>query len=376
MLMKIPRKLGSKLFVVTFYLCMASGGLKGESLVLKDGRKFEQVEFVTEEEDRIKLKHDGGIVWVSKTQVPVEYLQANDASIPAEVGHVMQETQRQEALLAKLRQALPSFKDKDGKVHDSAHIAAIESTGIKMVIDSAVIRLPFHKLPRALTDLLGMNAGDVERAKAEMASQAESAKEKADLRLTATSFLARQKCYAELEIVQYEKDGYICYGTVLERITKPVEMTLGYDRLNQRELRENRDQITIEEGRFLGRLKVYGLPTHLVGKKTWRGDLWLGGNRYVETAQGETVKTRDAFTAYQSGVEHLVKHGLGELVEDLSESKRPAESQPIDAFGNPMTQPGASGSMADPFGPRVNGRPPGSTVGGDRGFTPGIFDPR
>jgi|GEM_PF-2292660 len=344
-------------FLLLAPLCLLSAltEISGMDLVLKDGRKLVEAEFITEEESRIKVKHEAGIVWISKTQVPVAYLQENGASIPAEVGHVIAGEAEQESRLARLRKTFPTFKDKDGRVHDTAHVASVETTGLKLVIDSAVVRVPFHKLPKPVADLLGMDEEAVVQAKQDLESRQTAAREESDLRRTATSILARQKCYVDLEIVQYEKDGYICYGTVLERKVEQVETEVGYNLLRRQKMFENRSEVTLEAGRHLGRMKVYGLPADLVGKKTWRGELWLGNWRVVETAQGESVETRDAFTALQAGVDHLLKHGLGVFMEDLNESRKGPESNPVDPFGSPMNGDPLRGTVTTPGGTYVPG---------------------
>jgi hypothetical protein len=331
----------------------------GMDLVLKDGRKLTKVEFITEDESRVKLMHDAGLAWVEKTQVPEEFLKANGATLP-KGGAAMKAEAGPDERLVRLQKEFPTFRDKDGRTRNSADAVAIEPTGLKFVIDSAVTRVPFHKLPKPVADLLGMDADAVAQAKSDLENSQASAREAHNQRMTATSILARQKCYVDLEIVQYDKDGYICYGTVLEKKVEQVEVEVDYNRLKQQKMMETQNLVTLVPGRSLGRLKVYGLPAELVGKKTWRGELWLGGWRAVETAQGETVDTRDAFTALQAGVDHLVKHGLGELVEDLSESRKGPESNPVDPFGSPMNGDLLRGSTTMPAGRFVPG--PGGLV--------------
>lgn len=326
----------------------------GMDLVLKDGRKLTKVEYITEDEKRVKLTHDAGIAWVDKTQVPEGFLKANGATLP-EGGAAMKAEAGPDERLVRLKKEIPTFRDKDGRTRNSADAVAIEPTGLKFVIDSAVTRVPFHKLPKPVADLLGMDADAVAQAKSDLENSQASAREAHNQRMTATSILARQKCYVDLEIVQYEKDGYICYGTVLEKKVEQVETEMDYNRLSRKTIVETQNVVTLEPGRPLGRLKVYGLPAELVGKKTWRGELWLGGWRAVETAQGETVDTRDAFTALQAGVDHLVKHGLGELVEDLGESRKGEEHNPVDPFGSPMNGAPLKGSGAIPSGVLVPG---------------------
>lgn len=334
-------------------------GLAGMDLVLKDGRKLSKVEYITEDEKRVKLMHDAGLAWVDKSQVPEDFLKANGATLP-EGGAAMKSDSGPDERLVRLKKEFPTFRDKDGRTRNSADAVAIEPTGLKFVIDSAVTRVPFHKLPKPVADLLGMDADAVAQAKSDLENSQASAREAHNQRMTATSILARQKCYVDLEIVQYDKDGYICYGTVLEKKVEQVEAEVDYNRLSRKAIVETKNLVTLEPGRPLGRLKVYGLPAELVGKKTWLGELWLGGWRAVETAQGETVDTRDAFTALQSGVDHLVKHGLGELVEDLSESRKGFESNPVDPFGSPMNGDPLRGSATMPAGGFVPG--PGGII--------------
>jgi hypothetical protein len=369
-IMKLTRQRQRFLLLVPICLWGVFTELLGMDLVLKDGRKLTKVEFITEDEKRVKLMHDAGLAWVDKTQVPEDFLKANGVTLPEGGAAAMKSDSGPDERLVRLKKEIPTFRDKDGRTRNTSEVSAIEPTGLKFVIDSAVVRVPFHKLPKPVADLLGMDADAVQQAKSDLENSQTSAREEHNLRMTATSILARQKCYVDLEIVQYEKDGYICYGTVLERKVEQVEAEVDYNRLKRQKVVQTQNVETLEAGRSLGRMKVYGLPAELVGKKTWRGELWLGGWRAVETAQGETVDTRDAFTALQSGVEHLVKHGLGNLVEDLGESRKGPETSPVDPFGSPM-QPG----VVDPFAP-------GSRSGGGRagfvnpsGGRPSFVDP-
>lgn len=323
------------LLLVVFFFWTFVSGLIGMDLVLKDGRKLTKVEFITEDEKRVKLMHDAGLAWVDKTQVPEDFLKASGATLP-KGGATMKSDSGTDERLVRLRKQFPTFRDKDGRTRNSADAVAIEPTGLKLVIDSAVTRVPFHKLPKPVADLLGMDADAVAQAKSNLENSQAFAREAHNRRMTATSILARQKCYVDLEIVQYENDGYICYGTVLEKKIEQVQTPVDFNRLSRKNVVQTQNLATLEPGRPLGRLKVYGLPTDLVGKKTWRGELWLGGWRRIESAQGEMIDTRDAFTALQSGVDHLVKHGLGELLEDLSESRKGEDNNPLDPFGSPM----------------------------------------
>lgn len=357
--------LPNRAWIVLAPLCIwaSTAGLSAMDLVLKDGRRFVKVEFITEDENRVKLMHDAGMAWVDKTQVPEDFLKANGASLP-EGASTMKSEAGADDRLVRLQKEFPTFRDKDGRTRNSAEVQVIEPTGLKFLIDSAVVRVPFHKLPKPVADLLGIDAEAVAQAKLDLENRKAAAAEEQNLRMTATSILARQKCYVDLEIVQYEHNGYICYGTVLEKRVEEVDVQVDYNRLTRQNMMQRQNLVTLEPARHLGRLKVYGLPADLVGKKTWRGELWLGNWRSIEIAQGEVVNTRDAFTAFKFGVDHLVKHGLGEFLEDLSESRKGEETNPVDPFGSPLNGDPFKGSGSMNRGSYV----PGGSVPTAGGF--------
>ncbi len=75
-----------------------------------------------------------------------------------------------------------------------------------------------------------------------------------------------------------------------------------------------------------------GLPQDDQRYRSQLADLAQRAGRSQDT---RTAATRDAFTALQAGVDHLVKHGLGELVEDLGESRKGEGHNPVDPFVAP-----------------------------------------
>lgn len=303
------------------FCVLALCSLHAEDITLTTGKVLIKVEFITDEADRVKLSHDGGVGWFAKTDVPRDFLAKNGVSVPAAVMTEAAAAVQQAQQLAALRAAFPTFRDRNGKTHDSAHVTAIEPTGIKLVKDGAVLRLPFDRLPPAVATQLGLNADEVAKAAEAQQQQMADAKGYQNRRLTAQSILERQKHYIELRIAQWEDGAIIGQAKIVKKKEADVAVNPRFSRLTGETKMDTQRVEYIEEERDIGRLKVFGLPQSLIGQKTWSGVLWIGGEREVKTAQGESVMIRDAFTALQSGIDYLAKNGLGDYTEDLTASR-------------------------------------------------------
>ena len=353
--------------LISFLLLVS---LHAEDITLASGKTLLKVEFITDEADRVKLSHDGGVGWFSKTDVPRDFLAKNGVSVPASVMTEAAAADQQAQQLAALRAAFPTFRDRAGKTHYSAHITAIEPTGIKLVKDGAVLRLPFDRLPPAVATQLGLNADAVAKAAEAQQQQMADAKGYQNRRLTAQSILERQKHYIELRIAQWEDGAIIGQAKIVKKKEADVAVNPRFSKLTGETKVDTQRVEYIEEERDIGRLKIFGLPQSLVGQQLWRGELWIGGIRVVTTAQGEKVETRDAFTALQSGIEYLAKNGLGEFTEDLAashaveEGDAPPGSMPpqfIRPTGAPMPGQVPSGQPIPGF---FFDRTPGGAGGG------------
>lgn len=370
-----------------YLLCViALSSLHAEDITLTTGKVLIKVEFITDEADRVKLSHDGGVGWFSKTDVPRDFLAKNGVSLPAAVMTEAAAADQQAQQLAALRAAFPTFRDRNGKTHDSAHITAIEPTGIKLVKDGAVLRLPFDRLPPAVATQLGLNADAVAKAAEEQKKQFSEAKDYQNRRLTAQSILERHKHFIELRITQWEDGAIIGQAKIVKKKEADIAVNPRVSRLTGDVKVDTQRVEYIEEERDIGRLKVFGLPQSLVGQQLWRGELWIGGIRDITTAQGEKVETRDAFTALQSGIDYLAKNGLGEFTEDLAagraveEGEAPPGSMPpqiIRPTGAPMPgqrMPGILLPGQVPSGQPIPGffidRTPGGPSGGQGGGGP------
>ncbi len=301
--------------------------LRAENITLTTGKVLLKVEFITDEADRVKLSHESGMGWFPKAQVPRDFLAKCDVSVPAAVMTQAAAADQQTQQIAALRAAFPTFRDRNGKTHDTRNVTAIEPTGLKLVNDGAVLRLPFDRLPPALTAHLGMNADGVAKAADEQKQMLAEAKEKQNQRLTAQSILERHKHFIELRIAQWEDGAIIGQAKIVKKKEADVAVNPRLSRLTGDVKVDTQRVEYIEKERDIGRLKVFGLPQSLVGQQLWRGELWIGGIRYVTTAQGEKVETRDAFTALQSGIDYLAKNGLGEFTEDLAASHAVEEGE-------------------------------------------------
>ncbi len=370
-----------------YLLCaLALSSLHAEDITLASGKTLLKVEFITDKADRVKLSHDGGVGWFSKTDVPRDFLAKNGVNLPAAVMTEAAAANDEAQQLAALRAAFPTFRDRNGKTHDSAHVTAIEPTGIKLVKDGAVLRLPFDRLPPAVATQLGLNADAVAKAAEAQQQQMADAKGYQNRRLTAQSILERQKHYVELRIAQWEDGAIIGQAKIVNKKEADVAVNPRYSKLTGETKVDTQRIEYIEEERDIGRLKVFGLPQSLVGQKTWTGVLWIGGERLVKTAQGEEVWLRDAFTALQSGIDYLAKNGLGEFIEDLTASRSVEKHEPppgsvppqiIRGTGAPMPgqlMPGIPFPGQVPPGQPIPGffidRTPGGPSGGQSGGPP------
>lgn len=351
------------------FLLLTLSQLHAEDITLTTGKVLQKVEFITDEADRVKLAHEAGMGWFPKADVPRDFLAKNGVSVPAAVMTEAAAADQQARQLAALRTAFPTFRDRNGKTHDSAHVTAIETTGIKLVKDGAVLRIPFEKLPPAIATQLGLNADAVAKATEAQQQQMADAKGYQNRRLTAQSILERQKHYVELRIAQWEDGAIIGQAKIVNKKEADVVVNPRYSKLTGETKVDTQRIEYIEEERDIGRLKVFGLPQSLVGQKTWTGQLWIGGVRRITTAQGDALEIRDAFTALQSGIDYLAKNGLGDYTEDLTASRAVQEGEaPPGSIPPQMIRP-TGGPMP---GQRMPGIPyPGQIPSGQP--IPGLF---
>lgn len=149
-----------------------------------------------------------------------------------------------------------------------------------------------------------------------------AAEESEDLELTAASVLGKEPYNVELVISHYEKGSFVCDGIIFQKKKELRKVITGTNSFTKQKEGEMRVVEVLEENQM--KMRVYGLPKDLVGEKKWKGQLWLGGTR----GKDDEMK-RDAFTSKELAMQHIAKHGVGDIIDPEREviKKGPDQNQ-------------------------------------------------
>lgn len=227
-----------------------------EDLTLKDGKVYKNIGKIKDEGDRIKVPYDEGQALILKKDVTVEFLEKHGISTSTT------------PIPKPATQPEPT-----------------PGNGSKDAFDTTEVQ----------------------------------SEDPSDIDLTIASILGKYAHPVELKLLHYEKNTFICEGVYFDKEMENKTVQTGTNSFTRQPTFETR-QVEVwkrkELGNFEtpGRLRVFGLPQTLVGEKTWRGQLWLGGQREA-TIGGKPYLIREAFTTRELAVQYMKEHGIGKIIE-------------------------------------------------------------
>lgn len=292
-----------------------------DTLTLKSGKVLKEAEFITEDPTRgVKVKHAEGIAWIKPFDLPTDFLSKHSIKVPEALakGQIKADAERDK--INRFKALNPTFRDRDGMVHQSSEIVAVEPTSLKLERGGMVQRIDFEKLPQNVVQFFEYDAAKVAAEKERMATLADKYREREEARQGAASILDGNKASANLDLVQKIEDGYICTGNIFTVKTRDVEVNRRFNGLANKEIFDIK-RIEVEEiEAILPTTIVIGLPPSFLDARKWKGALWFGGWRQYTSVGGEVVTARLAFTDRELGMKYIVENGFH--VEGAPESRR------------------------------------------------------